>query len=84
MAQRQNRWFQPKDGISREVIQADIQRYLGRDATVRPGEDNVNFSFLKILAAMTQLLLTAPGCHRLLDHCVPNANNCTHTLVSYL
>ncbi|KAK0364805.1 hypothetical protein LTR94_009505 [Friedmanniomyces endolithicus] len=30
-------WFQPKDGIDREVISANIQRYLGPDATVRPG-----------------------------------------------
>lgn len=31
-------WFQPGDGIAREVITADIQRYLGQDALVRPGE----------------------------------------------
>ncbi|KAF2086352.1 hypothetical protein K490DRAFT_66905 [Saccharata proteae CBS 121410] len=30
-------WFQPGDGIAREVITADIQRYLGPDALVRPG-----------------------------------------------
>lgn len=35
-------WFVPKDGISREVISADIQRFLGNDATVRPGKDVVN------------------------------------------
>ncbi|KAL1311595.1 hypothetical protein AAFC00_001709 [Neodothiora populina] len=35
-------WFVAKDGISREVISADIQRYLGNDATVRPGKDNEN------------------------------------------
>ncbi|KAK0942859.1 hypothetical protein LTR29_005599 [Friedmanniomyces endolithicus] len=30
-------WFQAKDGIDRDVISANIQRYLGPDATVRPG-----------------------------------------------
>nr|POF07149.1 hypothetical protein CFP56_31773 [Quercus suber] len=30
-------WFIPGDGIDRTVISADIQRYLGNDATVRPG-----------------------------------------------
>lgn len=30
-------WFVPGDGIDRHVISADIQRYLGNDATVRPG-----------------------------------------------
>ncbi|KAF2264202.1 hypothetical protein CC78DRAFT_249566 [Lojkania enalia] len=34
---RQNQWFVPGDGIAREVITADIQRYLGPDALVRPG-----------------------------------------------
>ncbi|KAF2492897.1 hypothetical protein BU16DRAFT_564202 [Lophium mytilinum] len=33
-------WFQPGEGIAREVITADIQRYLGNDALVRPGEGN--------------------------------------------
>jgi hypothetical protein len=32
-------WFVPKDGINRSVISADIQKYLGNDATVRPGKD---------------------------------------------
>ncbi|KAK0345354.1 hypothetical protein LTR94_011041 [Friedmanniomyces endolithicus] len=35
-------WFQPKDGIDREVISANIQRYLGPDATVRPGRGTGN------------------------------------------
>ena len=30
-------WFIPGEGIERQVISADIQRYLGNDATVRPG-----------------------------------------------
>lgn len=32
-------WFVIKDGINRQVISADIQKYLGNDATVRPGKD---------------------------------------------
>ncbi|WEW55988.1 hypothetical protein PRK78_001423 [Emydomyces testavorans] len=36
-AERQNEYFIEKDGISREVIQADICRYLGNDALVKPG-----------------------------------------------
>ncbi|KAF1988746.1 hypothetical protein K402DRAFT_411291 [Aulographum hederae CBS 113979] len=40
MAQRRNQWWQPKEGISREVITADIQRYLGPDALVKPGKEN--------------------------------------------
>ncbi|POS72207.1 transcription factor RfeG [Diaporthe helianthi] len=34
---RQNEYFIPRDGIDREVITADICRYLGNDALVRPG-----------------------------------------------
>lgn len=34
---RANQWFVPGDGIAREVITADIQRYLGPDALIRPG-----------------------------------------------
>lgn len=30
-------WFVLGEGIDRHVISADIQRYLGNDATVRPG-----------------------------------------------
>lgn len=39
--ERQNEYFISGDGISREVIQADICRYLGNDALVRPGNHNV-------------------------------------------
>ena len=43
--ERQNEYFIPGDGISREVIQADICRYLGNDALVRPGTHNVCLPF---------------------------------------
>ncbi|CEJ91409.1 hypothetical protein VHEMI07124 [[Torrubiella] hemipterigena] len=36
-AARMNEYFVPRDGIDREVISADICRYLGNDALVRPG-----------------------------------------------
>lgn len=31
-------WFVAGEGIDRHVIVTDIQRYLGNDATVRPGK----------------------------------------------
>ncbi|KAF2014587.1 hypothetical protein BU24DRAFT_463366 [Aaosphaeria arxii CBS 175.79] len=36
---RLNNWWVPGEGITRVVIQADIQRYLGPDALVKPGEN---------------------------------------------
>jgi hypothetical protein len=33
------RWWVPGEGIRRDVIQADVQRYLGPDALVKPGVD---------------------------------------------
>lgn len=44
--ERQNEYFIPGEGISREVIQADICRYLGNDALVRPGNHNVRLPLL--------------------------------------
>jgi hypothetical protein len=44
--QMQYRWWIPSDGIRQDVIQADIQRYLGQDALVEPslgtGQDAVS------------------------------------------
>jgi len=42
-AVRTNEYFVPKDGIDREVITADVCRYLGNDALVRPGSYEVRF-----------------------------------------
>jgi hypothetical protein len=39
---RTNEYFVPRDGIDREVITADICRYLGNDALVRPGNYQVS------------------------------------------
>lgn len=60
MTGRQNEYFIPGDGISREVIQADICRYLGNDALVRPGNHSVrllSFFFL-LLYAVTWSVVT--------------------------
>ncbi|KAH0544642.1 hypothetical protein FGG08_001292 [Glutinoglossum americanum] len=46
-ATRTNQYFIPGDGISREVIQADICRYLGNDALVRPGQYQAMIADLK-------------------------------------
>lgn len=35
-------FFVPGDGIDREVISTDICRYLGNDATTRPGDYTVS------------------------------------------
>lgn len=35
-------YFLPGEGIEREVIQAEICRYLGQDATCRPGKNPVD------------------------------------------
>lgn len=43
---RGRQWFIPGDGIEREVIQSDICRYLGRDALVRPFDDNGQRGFM--------------------------------------
>ena len=43
--QRMNEYFLPRDGIDREVITADISRYLGNDATLRPGIYEVMSNF---------------------------------------
>jgi hypothetical protein len=40
---RANQWFVLGEGIAREVITADIQRYLGPDALVRPGTGTGEF-----------------------------------------
>lgn len=55
--ERNYRWFVSGDGIRRDVITADIQRYLGPDALVKPGHDhNVrhpSFALLSLLYLLT-------------------------------
>jgi len=43
--QRMTEYFLPRDGIDREVITADICRYLGNDTTIRPGNYEVMSNF---------------------------------------
>ncbi|KAF2430789.1 hypothetical protein EJ08DRAFT_660471 [Tothia fuscella] len=47
------KWFVPGDGIRRDVIQADIQRYLGPDALVKPGLDQDGRQGYRIAAYRT-------------------------------
>jgi hypothetical protein len=51
---RANQWFVPGDGIAREVITADIQRYLGPDALVRPGVGTGEYQVRIIFPKSTQ------------------------------
>lgn len=66
-------WFVPGEGIDRHVISADIQRYLGNDATVRPGvgtgENQVSHSHRGHSAASDTNNIA--GRARLLDQGVP-------------
>ncbi|KAH7400166.1 hypothetical protein BKA64DRAFT_476298 [Cadophora sp. MPI-SDFR-AT-0126] len=43
-----NGYFLPGDGISREVISAEITRYLGNDALVQPGTSKDPSTGLKV------------------------------------
>lgn len=53
---RTNEYFVPGDGIDREVITADICRYLGNDALVRPGNYEVDMQlFAKLETMLTNL-----------------------------
>lgn len=54
-APRTNEYFLPKEGIDREVIHADIARYLGNDALIRPGSYEVRVTQLRtIFAALNE------------------------------
>ncbi|KAK3990798.1 hypothetical protein QBC44DRAFT_368771 [Cladorrhinum sp. PSN332] len=55
MAGRQNEYFIPEDGIDEEVITTDICRYLGNDASVRPGTYEAMIQDLKVDSAQWQL-----------------------------
>lgn len=59
-------WFQPGEGIAREVITADIQRYLGPDALVKPGIGTGEFEVSHRTASHFHLMLTQ-SCRALKD-----------------
>ena len=52
---RKNQYFVPGEGIAREVITADVCKYLDNDATVRPMNYQVGNSYLE---TTVELLLT--------------------------
>jgi hypothetical protein len=57
---RTNEYFVPKNGIDREVITADICRYLGNDALVRPGNYEVGCRRAEISPLRASTKLTPP------------------------
>ena len=75
-------WFVPAEGIDRHVISADIQRYLGNDATVRPGlgtgQDDVGLRYMPRKAGHAYSRL---GCSRLLDQGVSQSHKRRHTTI---
>ena len=50
-----NEYFLPGDGIDREVIQSEICRYLGQDATCKPGthDDVRTFANIRRMQSLT-------------------------------
>jgi D-serine deaminase-like pyridoxal phosphate-dependent protein len=62
---RTNEYFVPKDGIDREVITADICRYLGNDALVRPGNYEVSRCSLTKLSSVSNTRLIMRRTRRL-------------------
>ena len=74
---RANQWFVPGDGIAREVITADIQRYLGPDALVRPGTGTGEYQVRTYFLSSTPPLRKTNshiGPARLLDNRLSNSH----------
>lgn len=85
MSSRMNQWFVPGEGIIREVITADIQRYLGPDALVRPGTGTGEFEVrlpIRPQLPSSRLLTSQTGPTWLLDNCIPNSDFGTFCLRS--
>ena len=61
-------WFIPGEGIDRHVISTDIQRYLGNDATVRPGVGTEQYQ-VRFSAALAADFIPLQLCVRALDAC---------------
>jgi len=71
-------WFLDGEGIRREVISADIQSFLGNDATVRPGKKEVNGKEVSPQAASGRCIsLLTPAGQGLLDQSLQNPHNRT-------
>lgn len=67
-----NGYFLPGDGISREVITADICKYLGADALVRP---YVHQDVSRDVASIV-VKLTSSGQEGIPDHGVSSIDKC--------
>jgi hypothetical protein len=76
---RTNEYFVPKDGIDREVITADICRYLGNDALVRPGNYEVGVcnqnNQTKRKTDCFEEPADSTNTTRLFHHCIPKFND---------
>jgi hypothetical protein len=82
-ATRQNEYFVPRDGIDREVISADICRYLGNDALVRPGHYEVRARSAsprppKSLTSCRAEPTDRPGSTGLLHYRLQELDHCEH------
>jgi len=75
------RWWIPAEGIARDVIQADIQRYLGPEALVRPGDGvgdyAVRSSRTEVKTAFADIIA---GCAWVLDRCLSHPDCCMSLL----
>jgi hypothetical protein len=69
-------WFVPGDGIDRHVIVTDIQRYLGNDATVRPGKGTGENDVGSARPSETlRHAYNHTGCRRILDQSISQPHN---------
>lgn len=75
------RWWISDEGIAREVIQADIQRYLGPEAVVRPGGGLNENQVCHLKAAKRRTRSCYIGFKRLLDCGVPHPHTSKSTSI---
>lgn len=60
-SQRLATYFVPATGIDREVITADISRYLGNDALVAPGKHKVTYPAVGFVIKYTNSVQNQKG-----------------------
>lgn len=79
-AELARQWFVSSEGIDRHVIVTDIQRYLGNDATVRPGTGTGENEVRKKrqLQSVRAMCLRSTGCPRILDQGIPQPHDRRH------
>ena len=75
MAARQNNsYFLPANGIARQVITADVCRYLGNDALVKPGnDDQVGATSTSLFDSVATDIALGPT--RIFDYGLPCSND---------